>query len=190
MWISRQSCPQFTYLNLRGSRKKKSFQPFNFALWPALVSQSTNHSPILHLPSHAHSQIPISSSIPFNNHVYSGPVNHLLQKFLPSTKFYPIVTREFRPPKPHPAGILHISSSWGLEDGGDGLIMVTLFSFLSARSPVPIEVGLWRIVLRAMGVEGKEQRRTFPRVADPNYFELDATCSYKILRNLIPSPLG
>lgn len=68
--------------------------------------------------------------------------------------------------------------------------MVNFFSFFSARSPVPIEVGLWRIVLRAMGVEGKEQRRTFPRVADLNYFELDATCSYKILRILIPSPLG
>lgn len=57
----------------------------------------------------------------------SGPVTHLLQTFLPNNKFTPIVTREFRPPKPHPAGILHIASAWGLEDGGEGLIMVRSF---------------------------------------------------------------
>lgn len=34
------------------------------------------------------------------------------------------MTREFRPPKPDPAGILHIAVQWGLEDGGEGLIMV------------------------------------------------------------------
>lgn len=77
------------------------------------------------MPSHARSQIPNLSSTPFTKPFYSGPVNHFLQKFLPSVKFHPIVTREFRPPKPHPAGILHIASSWGLEDGGNGLIMVT-----------------------------------------------------------------
>jgi len=38
--------------------------------------------------------------------------------------FSPVITREFRPPKPDPAGILHISKSWGLEDGGHRLIMV------------------------------------------------------------------
>ena len=43
--------------------------------------------------------------------------------------FHPIVTRDFRPPKPDPAGILHIATNWGLvtEDGnpdGSGLIMV------------------------------------------------------------------
>lgn len=51
------------------------------------------------------------------------PVNHLLSKFLPATKFHPIVTRDFRPPKPHPAGILSIAKEWGLETG-EGLIMV------------------------------------------------------------------
>ena len=52
------------------------------------------------------------------------PVTHLLTKFLPNTTFSPIITRAFRPPKPDPAGILHIASSWGLEDGGNSLIMV------------------------------------------------------------------
>ena len=54
----------------------------------------------------------------------SGPVMHLLQKFLPGKTFAPIVTRDFRPPKPDPAGILHIAKAWELEDGGEGLIMV------------------------------------------------------------------
>ncbi|CAF9933950.1 hypothetical protein IMSHALPRED_009534 [Imshaugia aleurites] len=55
---------------------------------------------------------------------FDGPVMHLLQKFLPGKTFAPIVTREFRPPKPDPAGILHIAKAWGLDDGGEGLIMV------------------------------------------------------------------
>ncbi|MCJ1250413.1 hypothetical protein MMC30_007641 [Trapelia coarctata] len=52
------------------------------------------------------------------------PVSHLLSKFLPGHDFAPIITRDFRPPKPHPAGILHIAKEWGLGDGGEGLIMV------------------------------------------------------------------
>ena len=42
------------------------------------------------------------------------PVTHLLTTFLPSHTFSPIITRDFRPPKPDPAGILHIASAWGL----------------------------------------------------------------------------
>ncbi|KAM7199533.1 HAD-like domain containing protein [Naviculisporaceae sp. PSN 640] len=42
------------------------------------------------------------------------PVQSLLSKFLPTSQFHPIITREFRPPKPDPAGILHIAKSWGL----------------------------------------------------------------------------
>lgn len=46
---------------------------------------------------------------------FDTPVDHLLNKFLSTVKpFHPIVTREFRPPKPSPAGILHIARSWGL----------------------------------------------------------------------------
>ena len=51
---------------------------------------------------------------------------HLLQKFLPGKTFSPIVTREFRPPKPDPAGILYIARAWELDDGGEGLIMVCM----------------------------------------------------------------
>lgn len=47
---------------------------------------------------------------------FDAPVHHLLATFLPSIEqpFAPIVTREFRPPKPDPAGILHIARTWGL----------------------------------------------------------------------------
>ncbi|KAL2159113.1 hypothetical protein VTH06DRAFT_2872 [Thermothelomyces fergusii] len=45
---------------------------------------------------------------------FETPVNNLLSKFLSGTSFAPIVTRDFRPPKPDPAGILHIARSWGL----------------------------------------------------------------------------
>lgn len=55
---------------------------------------------------------------------YSTPVNHLISTFLNGQIFSPIVTREFRPPKPDPAGILHIAAKWGLPDSGNGLIMV------------------------------------------------------------------
>ncbi|KAF4303567.1 putative had superfamily [Botryosphaeria dothidea] len=56
---------------------------------------------------------------------FDTPVNHLLRRFLAGHRFHPIVTRDFRPPKPDPAGILHIAGEWGLgDDGGKGLIMV------------------------------------------------------------------
>lgn len=82
---------------------------------------------------------------------FDGPVKHLLDAFLggngvpperqldgaaetgvaawDGARFWPIVTRDFHPPKPHPAGILHIAKTWGLTrpDGagdGSGLVMV------------------------------------------------------------------
>lgn len=52
---------------------------------------------------------------------FDAPVDHLLAKFLAAVEpFHPIVTREFRPPKPHPAGILHIARSWGFTRPGQG----------------------------------------------------------------------
>ncbi|KAJ4314065.1 hypothetical protein N0V94_006631 [Neodidymelliopsis sp. IMI 364377] len=52
------------------------------------------------------------------------PVNHLLTTFLPASEFSPLITRDFRPPKPDPAGILHIAEQWMHEDKGNSLIMV------------------------------------------------------------------
>jgi phosphoglycolate phosphatase-like HAD superfamily hydrolase len=48
---------------------------------------------------------------------FDMPVAHLLDTFLAGSHFHPIITREFRPPKPHPAGILHIAKAWGLTRG-------------------------------------------------------------------------
>ena len=45
---------------------------------------------------------------------FDEPVNHLLTNFLPGHKFHPIITRAFHPPKPDPAGILKIASTWGV----------------------------------------------------------------------------
>lgn len=60
---------------------------------------------------------------------FDVPVQNLLTKFLEGSLFHPVVTRDFRPPKPDPAGILHIAKNWGLEDergiaDARGLIMV------------------------------------------------------------------
>ena len=54
---------------------------------------------------------------------FDAPVNHLIDNFLQGHLFQPVITREFRPPKPDPAGILHIAHEWGLSDGSN-LIMV------------------------------------------------------------------
>lgn len=54
---------------------------------------------------------------------FEVPVQNLLAKFLDGSRFHPVVTRDFRPPKPDPAGILHIAENWGLADAR-GLIMV------------------------------------------------------------------
>ncbi|OTA90492.1 hypothetical protein M434DRAFT_397943 [Hypoxylon sp. CO27-5] len=45
---------------------------------------------------------------------FEQPVTHLLTKFLAGFAFHPVVTRDFRPPKPDPAGLLYIARTWGL----------------------------------------------------------------------------
>jgi hypothetical protein len=51
------------------------------------------------------------------------PIDHLLTTFLPDHRFDPIITRAFKPPKPSPAGINHIATSWKLNSASN-LIMV------------------------------------------------------------------
>jgi phosphoglycolate phosphatase-like HAD superfamily hydrolase len=60
---------------------------------------------------------------------FDVPVQNLLTTFLEGSVFHPIVTRDFKPPKPDPAGIWHIAKDWGLQDAAGnadatGLIMV------------------------------------------------------------------
>jgi HAD superfamily hydrolase (TIGR01509 family) len=46
----------------------------------------------------------------------------LLTTFLPKHEFGPVITREFKPPKPHPHGILYIAEQWDIKP--ENLIMV------------------------------------------------------------------
>ncbi|KAK6350807.1 hypothetical protein TWF718_003993 [Orbilia javanica] len=55
---------------------------------------------------------------------FDAPVEHLITNFITGHIFFPIITRDFKPPKPSPAGILHIAKELGLGDGGAGVIMV------------------------------------------------------------------
>lgn len=52
------------------------------------------------------------------NGIYSSPVNHLLENHIPKhlNAFAPIITRDFKPPKPSPHGILHIAHAWKIVD--------------------------------------------------------------------------
>ena len=53
---------------------------------------------------------------------FDGPTQHLMTTFLPGIEMDPIVTRKFKPAKPHPAGIHHIANNWGMST--DDMIMV------------------------------------------------------------------
>ncbi|KAE9377945.1 HAD-like protein [Stipitochalara longipes BDJ] len=61
---------------------------------------------------------------------FDAPVNHLLTKFLPSFEFSPVVTRDFKPPKPSPAGILHIAKSWGFTKEESGKVVGDAGNFI------------------------------------------------------------
>ena len=52
---------------------------------------------------------------------FDAPVNHLLEKHIPGhlNPFAPVVTRDFRPPKPSPVGILHIAKAWGIVESSE-----------------------------------------------------------------------
>lgn len=50
---------------------------------------------------------------------FNVPVEHLLSKFLSETTFKPVITRDFHPPKPSPAGILHIAKQWEAKEAED-----------------------------------------------------------------------
>lgn len=54
---------------------------------------------------------------------FDTPVTHLLTTHVPGhiDAFSPVITRGFRPPKPSPAGILHIAKAWGVVPESDTL---------------------------------------------------------------------
>lgn len=55
---------------------------------------------------------------------FETPTQHLISTHLSTltSPFHPILTRTFKPPKPHPAGIHHIASEWGCKE--EQMIMV------------------------------------------------------------------
>lgn len=93
----------------------------------------------------------------------------MLGNHLAGHTIHPIVTREFRPPKPSPAGILHIAKSWGVVKESDIVDNKPV-----ARVPIPMimvgdsiddmisghEAGAATVLLRS---EGKEDLEKDPR---------------------------
>lgn len=101
---------------------------------------------------------------------FDTPVEHLLRNHLSHVDpFAPIITREFRPPKPSPAGILHIAKQWGIVNDSD-----VVDGRPVAKKPIPLimvgdsiddmiaghDAGAATVLLRS---EGKEDLETDPR---------------------------
>ncbi|THX34989.1 HAD-like protein [Aureobasidium pullulans] len=103
---------------------------------------------------------------------FNTPVEHLLTNHMPGhiNAFAPIVTRDFRPPKPSPAGILHIAKQWGIISESD----VADNGRPVAKRPLPLimvgdsiddiiaghDAGAATVLLRS---EGKEDLEKDPR---------------------------
>ncbi|GAB7356693.1 hypothetical protein MBLNU459_g7402t1 [Dothideomycetes sp. NU459] len=99
---------------------------------------------------------------------FDTPVNHLLGNHLPGhiDPFHPIITREFRPPKPSPGGILHIAKAWGVIGEADVVDHKPV-----AKRPIPLimvgdsiddmiaghEAGCATVLLRSEGKEDLEK---------------------------------
>lgn len=98
-------------------------------------------------------------------------MSHLLREHLPGhiNPFAPIITRDFRPPKPSPGGILHIAKSWGIISDADVVDNKPV-----AKRPIPLimvgdsiddivaghDAGAATVLLRS---EGKEELEEDPR---------------------------
>lgn len=78
---------------------------------------------------------------------FSAPVEYLIANFITGHTFFPIVTRDFKPPKPSPAGILHIAKELGLEGGGAGVIVRISINFIDPLLP-------WILTDRPWGIDG------------------------------------
>ncbi|KAF9515828.1 hypothetical protein BS47DRAFT_1341437 [Hydnum rufescens UP504] len=64
---------------------------------------------------------------------FDRPVQHLLDTFLKDVEISPIVTRAFKPPKPDPAGVQHISRVWGMPTSEMIMVGDSLDDMLAGR---------------------------------------------------------
>ncbi|KAK1046550.1 hypothetical protein LTR12_009964 [Friedmanniomyces endolithicus] len=102
--------------------------------------------------------------------ITSAPVAHLLANHLPGhiKPFTPIITRDFKPPKPSPAGILHIAHAWGITDtaavpqtpAGERPIPLIMVGDSIDDMVAGYEAGALTVLLRS---EGKEELEVDPR---------------------------
>ncbi|KAK0999979.1 hypothetical protein LTR54_008902 [Friedmanniomyces endolithicus] len=101
---------------------------------------------------------------------FDAPVAHLLANHLPEhiKPFAPIITRDFKPPKPSPAGILHIAHAWGITDtaavpqtpaGGRPIPLIMVGDSIDDMV-AGYEAGAMTVLLRS---EGKEELEVDPR---------------------------
>lgn len=92
-------------------------------------------------------------------------MTHFLENHLPShiKPFSPIITRDFRPPKPSPAAILHIAQSWNVtaddsasSKAGAGRLLLPLIMVGDSVDDMTAgrEAGTLTVLLRS---EGKEE---------------------------------
>ncbi|EME83077.1 uncharacterized protein MYCFIDRAFT_51537 [Pseudocercospora fijiensis CIRAD86] len=101
---------------------------------------------------------------------FDTPVDHLLKNHIPShlKPFSPVVTRDFRPPKPSPAGILHIAHAWGLVDNSkvpetppeERLLPLVMVGDSVDDMAAGRDAGALTVLLRS---EGKEELETDSR---------------------------
>ncbi|KAK5682577.1 hypothetical protein LTS10_005705 [Elasticomyces elasticus] len=95
---------------------------------------------------------------------FDAPVAHLLANHLPGhvTEFAPIITRDFKPPKPSPAGILHIAHKWSITNtanvpktpAADRLLPLIMVGDSIDDMVAGYEAGALTVLLRS---EGKEE---------------------------------
>lgn len=92
-------------------------------------------------------------------------MQHLLTHHLPShiRPFSPIITRDFRPPKPSPAGILHIAHAWDLNiqpkataPRDDRLLPIIMVGDSIDDMAAGYEAGALTVLLRSEGKEALE----------------------------------
>ncbi|KAK4540162.1 hypothetical protein LTR36_009748 [Oleoguttula mirabilis] len=98
---------------------------------------------------------------------FDTPVAHLLSTHVPGhiDAFAPVITREFRPPKPSPAGILHIAHAWGITDTatvpdsppGDRPLPLVMVGDSIDDIAAGYDAGALTVLLRSEGKEDLEE---------------------------------